>query len=323
MASKPTWPIPEDTFRHWLDVANDWRRPEADESYALYWSDAAKFGQVLPTPSVAAISRFYDVDDYYTHSSGRAADEPARQGLLLRALMAVAWRLDRGVDPTPAWWRGMVPEGARSCVEIGCGNGSNLATLAPCLETVVGIEPDPVSRAAARARGLRVLGGLAESPPAELAHGAFDMVVIAHVLEHCRDPVTALANARDLMTDGGVLMVETPNSAALGCETRGAGWYWLDVPRHLNFFTEDSLRTLCAHVGLVPQRAEYWGYARQFSAGWIDAETRIEARLAGRREITAADFRRNVYRQIALLLRSGLAPARRKYDSVRLICTKG
>ena len=116
---------------------------------------------------------------------------------------------------------------------------------------------------------------------------------------------------------------ETPNSAALGCEARGAGWYWLDVPRHLNFFTEDSLRTLCAHVGLRPQRAEYWGYSRQFSAGWIAAETLIEARLAGRSEVTAADFRRSFWRQVALLFRSGLRPPRRKYDSVRLVCTKG
>ena len=147
-------------------------------------------------------------------------------------------------------------------------------------------------------------------------------MVISHVLEHCRDPIAALANARDLLSDRGVLMVETPNSAALGCKARGAGWYWLDVPRHLNFFTEDSLRTLCAHVGLLPQRAEYSGFSRQFSAGWIEAETRIEARLDGRSEMTAADFRRNLYRQVALLLRSGLAPARRKYNSVRLICTK-
>ena len=109
-------------------------------------------------------------------------------------------------------------------------------------------------------------------------------MVISHVLEHCRDPIAALANARALLSDRGVLMVETPNSAALGCKVRGAGWYWLDVPRHLNFFTEDSLRTLCAHVGLLPQRAEYSGFSRQFSVGWIEAETRIRLASTGGRK---------------------------------------
>lgn len=321
MAPSMTWPIPEDTFRHWMDVATDWRRPGARESYALYWSDAAKFGQVLPRPSVSAIASFYDVDDYYTHSANGTADEAEGDGFLLRALMAAAWRLDRGAEPTPAWWRSLVPAGAKACLEIGCGDGSNLVQVAPYVEAVVGIEPDPDARAAAAARGIRVLDGLAETLPDGLEPESFDLVLIAHVLEHCRDPIAALANARRLLRPGGTLMVETPNSAALGCQSRREAWYWLDVPRHLNFFTEESLRTLCTHVGLVPQRAEFWGFARQFSAGWIEAETRIEARLAGRTE-TRADLARNVRRQAALLARAGFAPAPQKYDSVRLICTR-
>ena len=322
MTKTTTWPMSEDSFRPWLDVANDWRRSDATESYSLYWSDVAQFGQILPRPSASAIAKYYEVNDYYTHGPDAGASDAVHRGVLQRALMSVAWRLDRGIAPTSAWWKAVPPEGARSCVDIGCGDGSNLAMLAPYLDVLVGVEPDPKAREAASARGIRVMDGVAESLPGELVPGSFDLVVISHVLEHCRDPIAALANARDLMSDRGVLMVETPNSAALGCKARGAGWYWLDVPRHLNFFTEDSLRTLCAHVALLPQRAEYSGFVRQFSRAWIEAETRIEARLDGRAKITAADFRRNFYRQVALLLRSGLAPARRKYDSVRLICTK-
>lgn len=315
------WPKASTGFRPWLDVAADWRRPGVPETYSLFWDDAAQFGQVSPRPSASAVAAYYDIDDYYTHEAeGAASDEPMR-AWVYRALQAAAWRLDHGVRPTDSWWRGLAP-GARSCVEIGCGHGDHLELLKPHLETVVGVEPDPAARANARERGIVVHDGLAETLPPEVAGRTFDLVVMTHVLEHCVDPVAALANAQGLLSDDGVLMVETPNNAALGCAWNGAAWYWLDVPRHLNFFTEESLRALCAHVGLAPVRAEYWGFDRQFTRSWIEAESLIQARLDGRPEPTRADVRRQLLRQVGLLARTAFAAPRRKYDSVRLICRK-
>ena len=68
MTKTTTWPISEESFRPWLDVANDWRRSDATESYSLYWSDVAQFGQILPRPSASAIAKYYEVNDYYTHA---------------------------------------------------------------------------------------------------------------------------------------------------------------------------------------------------------------------------------------------------------------
>src|SRR6266850_3384010 len=116
----------------------------------------------------------------------------------------------------------------------------------------VGVEPDPTARRVAAERGLEVYAGTAEELPPEIRHRAFDIVVFSHVLEHCLEPIRALQIAASRLKPNGVTVVETPNNEAAGCREAGSAWPWLDVPRHLNFFTAQSLRLACQAVGLTP-----------------------------------------------------------------------
>jgi hypothetical protein len=118
-----------------------------------------------------------------------------------------------------------------------------------------------------------------------------------------------------------VMVIEVPNNAALGLRQAGAYWRWLDVPRHLNFFTGESLRAFVTQAGLRVLRVDHDGYTRQFLPDWIADEAVIEAVLAGRRAEEARN-QRHVWRALRLLLRTALAPASQKYDSVRLVCRK-
>src|SRR5207245_1074357 len=102
---------------------------------------------------------------------------------------------------------------------------------------VLGIEPDRKALETALARGVSVLSGSAEALPPSVPSGRFDVVVFSHSLEHCREPLKAVRNAARLLAVDGTLVLETPNNASRGLKQAGTAWLWLDVPRHLNFFT--------------------------------------------------------------------------------------
>lgn len=79
----------------------------------------------------------------------------------------------------------------------------------------------------------------------------FDVVVLWSVLEHVRDPLEILLTAGSYLRPEGLLLLQLPT--LYGIE-RGMwfGEYWalLDLPRHLNFFSMESLAYLCNRAGM-------------------------------------------------------------------------
>ena len=121
---------------------------------------------------------------------------------------------------------------------------------------------------------------------------------------------------------GGILVVETPNNAALGMKSAGAAWQWLDVPRHQNFFTPGSLSAICTDAGLRIEGTEYTGYARQFLPEWINIEQRIFDILEeGASPGDTLPSRNSPWKAWMLLLQTLLASKEQRYDSVRIIAS--
>lgn len=287
----------------------DWRRPTVAGAYDIYWSDAESFGQILPRPSPAEAAAFYQVD-YYTHA---AEDSGAGQSgnLFWRLLLHLAWRRDAGKEADRQWWAATLGPAPLDCLEIGCGAGQTLDLLRSLGHRVCGVEPDPEARRVAQERGLDVVDGTAEALPAAMAARRYDVVVLFHVLEHCIDPALALRNLRGLVKDGGTVLIEVPNNACRGAALFGNAWAWLDVPRHLNFFTPRSLERIVAASGFVSQGLEYSGYTRQFSTGWAAMQRQIAPVVADRKG-------RQTWRYPVLLALTAFAGPAAKYDSVRI-----
>lgn len=307
-----------------MRVPRDWRRPADPRDWQIWWDDKGAFGQILPRPRPSEVVDFYDIDGYYTHPECAAPDsedEAARIGKLGRLLGSLAWRFEHGAEPTVAWWRSIIPEGARDALEIGCGDGDRMQTFAPFVGSVRGVEPDARAVEVARERGLDVLEGTAESLPEAVHDRRYDLIVFTHVLEHTLDPVLSLANARELLSEDGIMSIEVPNNACEGSRRMGARWRWLDVPRHLNFFTPDSLQACARAAGLSVKAVLYRGYVRQFMSDWIVDEARITADMEDR-AMTQADIDRQVRHSARLFAATALASPARKYDSVRILCTR-
>jgi len=78
----------------------------------------------------------------------------------------------------------------------------------------------------------------------------FDVITAWAVFEHLHDPAAAFAACARLLKPGGTLIVQVPN-----LDSVHARWARLeDVPRHLYFFTEGTLRHYAAQVGLELER---------------------------------------------------------------------
>ena len=206
--------------------------------------------------------------------------------------------------------------------EIGCGDGDRMQTYAPFLsESVRGVEPDPRAVRVACERGLDVHQGTAEDLPDAIRDRRYDLIAFVHVLEHTLDPVLSLKNAGALLNAGGIMSIEVPNNACHGARMMGEAWRWLDVPRHLNFFTPDSLAACAEAAGLTVRAVLYRGYVRQFMPDWLVDEARIGAELQGRKA-SKADIDRQVRHSLRLFARTALAKPAQKYDSVRVLCSR-
>lgn len=136
-----------------------------------------------------------------------------------------------------------------SVLDIGCGPGWFLNSMRQRGWTTRGTERS-VS-AARQAREALNLDVRAEELDDLLLEGSrFDAVVLWHVAEHLQDPGAAIRDIARLLRPGGIAMIGVPNFGSLEAKIAKAGWFHLDVPRHLYHFTPSTLKALIEDAGL-------------------------------------------------------------------------
>ena len=158
--------------------------------------------------------------------------------------------------PLNAWlrWdlvRRMVPAGARTVLEVGCGQGAVGARLAEGRD-YLGVEPDGTSFATAQARigAGRVRNGMVDDvvEPGR----TFDLVCAFEVLEHLEDDADALAGWTARVAPGGWLMLSTPAfQDRYGPFDRVVG--------HYRRYELDGMRRLLEGAGLVDVEVVAYG----------------------------------------------------------------
>jgi 2-polyprenyl-3-methyl-5-hydroxy-6-metoxy-1,4-benzoquinol methylase len=144
-------------------------------------------------------------------------------------------------------------------LDVGCDTGYLGTVLSALGGTVCGFEVDPVTAAEAANHLARVeVGDLERTDLVELfGAGNFDVVVFGDVLEHLRDPLPILRQARPLLAPGGSVIISTPNIAhgdirlaLLQGRFRYTQVGILDET-HTKFFTKDSLVSFLSDAGFI------------------------------------------------------------------------
>jgi len=89
---------------------------------------------------------------------------------------------------------------------------------------------------------------------ANLSKGSFDAVHLSLSLEHHLNPIDTIRQCRELLIDGGILVVEVPRDFSpiqQAAEKVGKHQqWWVAIPDHINYFTQDTMAKLLERNGL-------------------------------------------------------------------------
>ena len=135
-------------------------------------------------------------------------------------------------------------------LDLGCGDGSFTAELAPAVTSVVGAEVAEAAVRRARARHpslefqLVPLDG--ELP---FADGSLDLVWSTEVIEHVADTARWLSEVRRVLAPGGRLLLTTPSHGRARLALGGIERYSQPLGDHLHLYTRRSLRELLQEFG--------------------------------------------------------------------------
>jgi 2-polyprenyl-3-methyl-5-hydroxy-6-metoxy-1,4-benzoquinol methylase len=144
-------------------------------------------------------------------------------------------------------------------LDVGCDTGYLGEALNALGNETVGFEANAATAEVARTKMPRVeTGDLETTNLIELfGQGSFEVIVFGDVLEHLRDPLRVLRQARPLLAPGGSVLISTPNVAhgdvrlaLLDGRFRYTKVGILD-DTHTRFFTRDSLVQFLHDAGFV------------------------------------------------------------------------
>lgn len=127
----------------------------------------------------------------------------------------------------------------RRLLDIGSGPGYFLEVGASRSWDVLGFEPSRIACEYTSARGLKVEHGFFTVQAAR-SHGPFDAISLSMVLEHVRDPIGIIEEARSLLVPGGLLLLISPNDfnplQMTLWKSLGFRPWWINPKHHLNYF---------------------------------------------------------------------------------------
>jgi len=190
-------------------------------------------GLVSTTSTPAAKAIEYD-QNYFENTNAYLQKEAEFRGIFSHIFDLIgAYLPDRG-----------------TLLDVGCGVGLLLDVARRRGYRVSGVEISPYAADIARRRyRLDVNTGALQE--AKYEDGAFDVVIMNHVLEHLADPPAVLSEIRRTMKPGGALAVGVPNFASIFRRALRSRWPSLLPEQHLWHFSPSTLKKLLAKSGFA------------------------------------------------------------------------
>ncbi|UMY66359.1 MULTISPECIES: class I SAM-dependent methyltransferase [unclassified Flavobacterium] len=197
------------------------------ELFTVFRSERLDLLATHPQPAAEALGRYYESDDYISHTDGkRSLFERVYHLVKSYALQQKCRLISR-----------FAAKG--KLLDIGAGTGDFLATALAQGWDVTGFEPNAKAAAIAQAKGVSLTNTTSALPD-----GTFSAITMWHVLEHVPDPKAQLDELYRLLQPGGFAFVAVPNFKSYDASYYGTFWAAYDVPRHLWHFSQTAIRAL-------------------------------------------------------------------------------
>jgi len=160
-----------------------------------------------------------------------------------------------------------------SLLDMGCGTGEFLINLKSDRFRKYGIEINYDGFRACKDKNLDVFNQ--DVTMIDFKGKKFDVITLWHVLEHLSNPRDVFGRLKNILSDDGIIIVQTPNPRSLGFRYGRENWFHLDSPRHLNIFDKKSVNYLCKLSGLKIVRVKYEYYDYPLDLFWSLRKSRL------------------------------------------------
>jgi SAM-dependent methyltransferase len=217
--------------------AND---PATDDAFMIVRCRRCGLAQTAPAPSDAELDRYYPQGYHSTTKRYR--------GGMDRILSMVHRSRIRTIE--------RLLGGTGSVLDIGCGPGVLINQMHSRGWQVRGTERSP-SAAQQACDVFHLDVGAVDVDELVAAGATFDAVILWHVAEHLHAPGETVRGIARLLRPGGVLLIAVPNFGSPEARIGRAGWFHLDVPRHLVHFTPSTLAAILDAAGFRPAKVTH------------------------------------------------------------------
>ena len=86
----------------------------------------------------------------------------------------------------------------------------------------------------------------------------YDVILMLNLIEHVADPRAVLQKATQLLSQDGIIILQTPNFKSLDARLfKDSNWGGYHCPRHWVIFNKKSFLSLAGNCGLQPQHFSY------------------------------------------------------------------
>lgn len=196
-----------------------------DEWFTVVECTNCGLGFVNPRPTYEEMARYYPAD-YYEYPN-----QEHRYKIEARYVQELI------TDP-----------GDKLLLDVGCANGDF-----PRLMKGLGwqVEAVEVSSNSKNVSDFKVY--TQEFPEIPVHEGRYDVITAWAVLEHVHDPMAYFKKASEVLKPGGVFIFLVPNFASISSRHL----FIEDPPRHLYYFTEQTVRRYLELTGLEFLKADY------------------------------------------------------------------
>ena len=254
------------------------------EEFKLIRNKIFGFLETRPQPSQGSLSKYYNTEDYISHTDTRRN--------LLEKVYHIVRRisLKRKLSLINSFSRE-----SKNLLDIGCGTGDFLQIAQKNNWQVFGIEPNEQARNIAYLKTNNLV--FETNQLTSLEKQSFDVITLWHVLEHLPKLDEQISILKGLLKENGTLVIAVPNYKSHDANYYQKFWAAYDVPRHLWHFSQPSIKKLFAakdmqvvktlpmkfdayYVSLLSEKYKS-GFMNPIKAFWIGFISNIKAKHSG------------------------------------------